>query len=381
MTKNANGQGSFYKRKDGKFEYKVTVKIGNSQLKRKSFYGKTKKECMQKYKLFKERNVIHESQFNDVYIDEYINSWLNTVKKNDLKPTSFDRLEITINSHVIPKIGHYYLNRITTLEIQSELINKMDKQGLSYSTIKKAKDAINACFNYAIGEGRISFNPCINLKLPVKKKQRIKQIAPLNNIEIEQLKQACLDKYNNGSYKYKYGVAYILILNTGLREGEALGLQWNDINFNEKYLTVSRQVQEIKDRKLLKVKPVISKYLKSNSSNRIIPLNDTAINCLEIMRKGNKSKYVILNKENNFVSPHSFRMSFNKIIEYSNIERSNITVHTLRHTFATNLFANDINIKYISNILGHSDINITSKTYIHIIENMKQKELSNIPDL
>ena len=135
-------------------------------------------------------------------LDVFMRSWLENVKSNELKPTSYDRAERTIEINILPRIGHYSIGKLTPEIIQAELINDMrdtpspsTHKPYSFSTINKAYVYLHACLQYAVNTKKLLLNPCDAVVLPTKKKaQMTKTIRFFNDDEISKFKEAALAK-------------------------------------------------------------------------------------------------------------------------------------------------------------------------------------------
>ena len=149
MSKRDYGSGSISQMQNGKWTARIDCGYGiDGKRKIKAFYGKTKSEVRKKLTEFKkEKEDYSQNNAYKMYISDYMMNWLETVKKVALKPTSYDRLRLTIESNVIPSIGYLQMGAVQSQDIQKMLANMMD-DGYSFSTIKKAFLAVKACFNY-----------------------------------------------------------------------------------------------------------------------------------------------------------------------------------------------------------------------------------------
>ena len=247
QSKRRNGEGCISQRQNG--TYTARIQIGtkaNGKPIIKAFYGKDKKEVTKKLKDFKnEIKNLPPTQIKKISFQEYILYWLHTYKYTSLKPSSYDRLESTIKNHIIPELGHLQLATITIDDIQT-LINETSKNK-SYSSVKKIYDAINACLNHAVIHGDIYKNPSMGVIMPQQKNFETKEIRILTENELLWFKDEVYRKYLNGRYVYNCPDAYILILNTGLRIGEALGLKWEDIDFDNKTMFIRRNIIMVKN--------------------------------------------------------------------------------------------------------------------------------------
>jgi integrase len=369
--KKANGEGSIRKLANGKWTARIQIGYkpdGKQDI--KAFYGKSEIEVKTKLKEFKKNGMqIAPIQIRNLTLQETISNWLYNYKILEIKPSSFDRLESTINKYIIPNIGRLKMANITSTDIQKIIKTTYDEQ-LSYSSIKKIKDCLNSYFNFEILKGNLKFNPCAGVSLPAKNKFKTKQIDIFSNEEINKIKNILSSSYGNGVKKYYTEYYFILILNTGMRVGELCSLQWEDVDFINKTLHVHRNFISQKKRN---DKGQITKgytlnnegSVKTTSGNRFIPLNTTAISCLQNIQSLNYSnKYICVTPKGKYIAPNRLSSMFARVLKNANINHG--SVHALRHTFASLLFKNNIDVKTVSELLGHSSISITYNTYIFL---------------
>lgn len=372
------GMGSISQRKDGKWTARVTMGY-NAQGKRKvkAIYGKTEREVKTKLKEFQKELIRHEyEEVQKTTVESYMTRWLEDIKRTELKPSSYDRLEATCKYQIFPFIGYIQIHSLSPSDIQ-ELVNTLTNKGYAYSTIKKAYNAIDSCLTLAYERGEIKKNPAVRISLPKQIKKELSDIVFYNAEEIELIKKHALFKYKNGEYKYSNGWYIILLLYTGMRVGELLALKWENINFNAGTLRVSGNLKQVRnrDKNSKNVYKLIEQSPKTKSGNRLIPLADNAVAALKYLWEHRHSEvYVATTKNGKFISPRNLDRAFRKITETAGIKPAG--VHSLRHTFASMLFKRGVDPKTVSEILGHSDVSITYNIYIHIIEEQKVKAIS-----
>ena len=376
-TRRVRGEGSIYpvikKSKYGDSQYYVAkYKPANRT---KAIYRYCKTETAAKRMLVQlktEANKFNDENVKKMSVKEYILNWLNTIKAIELKPMSFDIKERVINDYVIPRIGDYQNANLEPRHIQ-KMIADMADEGFSYSTIRKVYDSVNACYKLGVIKREIEYNPCIGVSMPKNIKKRLSDIRFFVDDEIEKICNACIAKYGNGSPVYRLGHAVIVLMYTGLRKGELLALEWENIDFNEKKLTVKQNAVMVRNR----AKDAETKFIhlvqdsgKTDSSCRIIPLNKKAIAALEEIKKINGDfKYVMATKSGKIMNPRNLSRMFETALERCNIEPTG--VHACRHTFASMLFKAGVDVKTVSELLGHANVNITYNIYIHLIKEQK----------
>ena len=236
---------------------------------------------------------------NRVKLEQAIKVWAETVKKSSLKPSSYDRLESTIECQIIPRIGWYHLDELTDTIILTELLNPIMDEGLSVSTAKKAYNGMNDFLKYAVFKHMIPFNPMGIMKAP--KAQENYEIssetvddAPseadkaLSKEETAVLRSVLYQRWHRPpqSRRFVNGGAMDLILNTGLRMGEALALKWTDINVEKRTLSVTKNLITMKNRDKTgsKQKLIIQEKPKTEKSKRLLPLNKGALAALEDLK-------------------------------------------------------------------------------------------------
>lgn len=385
MSRRAKGTGGLYKNKEGYWVGQIIIgTTPEGKTKYKRFMNKSQAVVIEKMKAYELQHPNKATELvNDVTLEEYMRYYLVTIKKNTIKPASYDRDYETVNRHICPRIGHYYLKDITSDIIQNELIGDLLITGYSYSTIHKAYVFINETLKHAMLQDRIIKNPCIAVKLPKKENIPSKDIRCLTDEEIEQFKKQANITYKSGRVRYIYGNILCLILYTGLRGGELCSLKWKDIDYTLNQARIDSDIQvtyDYDDDK--RTRKLIEQETTKNGKIRFVPLNKKALEILEIQRKfvgGDKDDYIITGT-NKLMPVTTLTGCYKKIAEAAKIKNA-LGVHTLRHTFASRAIRKGIDIKVVSEILGHSSITFTYNTYIHIIDEQKKNAVDLLDDI
>ena len=384
MSRREKGMGCVSQRKDGTWTARVTLGVdSNGKRKVKALYGKTEREVKKKLKEFQQELIKNDyKEIPKSSVKEYMSDWLLNTKQNELKPSSYDRLEETCKHQIYPFIGYYQIQELTSSHIQ-RLINLLTEKGYSYSTIKKAYNALHSCFTLAYEREEIKKNLFVGISLPKQAKKEVSDIVYFTEDEIKLIESCSLSKYNTGKYKYENGWYIIILLYTGLRIGELLALKWDSIDLQRKTLKVTGNLKQVKnrDRTSNKSYKIIEQPPKTKAGNRIIPLANKVIEAFDYLEKNKKqNKFVVVTKNGNPVSARNIDRTFRQIIKATGIEKT-CGVHSLRHTFASMLFKKGIDVKTVSEILGHSDVSITYNIYIHVIEEQKIAAIDLLNDL
>ena len=383
-TKNPNGSHSVYKTKDGRWVAQIVIgKSENGKLKYKRFTSDKQYVVIEKMHEF-EQGFIQIKNANKSYLSDFLTGYIFNVKKNVLKPSSFDR-EVRTGNLINKYIGNYTFEQLSTQFIQTELINKLKDDNYSYSTIHKVYVLLNECLQYAVDTDKLEKNPCRLVKQPPKKMFKKKEIRWLSEDEIKLFKEQAVCKYKTGNDRYIYGLPISLIIYTGLRYDELAALKWSDIDFENKKIYVRKNIVTIYDyedteRKTRKVNLQAS---TKTSDGRTIPLIKSAEDILNSI----KSKYqeinpdgFIINNSDKMVHVDTISDSYTNIAKTAGIENP-LGIHTLRHTFASLLIKKGVDIKIVSDILGHKDVSFTYNIYVHILEEQKTQAMSLLDDI
>ncbi len=292
---------------------------------------------------------------------EFIYEWLK-IKSMSLGNQTILLYEINIKTHVIPILGNLQLDQVKSLHIQRFVADLRDK-GLADSTIKRVYSIVNTCLNYAVKVGILSVNEASKIEsLKVNyKKMGIWDIEQINKF----LKVAEGHRY--------YSVFYIAIM-TGLRQGELLGLRWEDVDLKQRVLHV-RQILE-HDGKSFK------EGAKTKSSVRSIAIS-SSVKSLLLQHKDRLDSerdylgkdYTNLNlvmctEKGTPINPRNLIRAFKQLSEIADLPR--IRFHDLRHTHATLMISQNEPMKLIADRLGHSKISTTMDTYGHLLPNMQR---------
>ena len=380
MAKRARGEGSWSYPKDGGVRLKVMY---DGQP--KYFYGKSESVCLEKKKDFEALRKKGIDSDNGITVEKYITNWMTNVKAKKLKKRSYDRLESSVNVWVIPQLGDYKFNKLESITIQTELINYMQECGRSLSSIKKVKDALNGAYTYALKTRAVDYNPVNAVELPSPDEFNIKEIEYLNKEGRKRFIQTATSHCMTGRQRYTIGWFLVLMLQTGLRIGEALAIKHCDINLEKRIIYIDSTIISTKNRK---AKPgdlkwlLIDQPLPKGNRNRYVHLNNMAIRALNELNKlfsYDPEGYIIHNEDGQFYTFGQVDATFKKILNRAELPRCG--VHSLRHSCAVALLEAKVPLQVISDILGHSDVSITYRVYAKVIEELKAEAMNEINEI
>lgn len=291
--------GNAFKRTDNRWGGVVWYMDEQGERKRKSFSGTTKAEVNKKMTEYIAafNDSIIESQETKKRLRDSMQNWLEVFKFPSVERTTYDRYECTAKNQIYPYIGDKVVGDVKSADIKKLLNDKMN-EGYAYTTVKKVHNVLNEYFRYLTQQKYIDRNPMISAPM-IKKSNFLaaqdKENLPTNETitvftleEIKIFKDEAFSTFSNGKRKYQQVAAYILMLNTGLRTGEVLGLLNSDIDLDNRVMHLNRGVKEISKRDGVtaeKGREVKVGKLKSATSKRDVPLNDTAIEMILDLRK------------------------------------------------------------------------------------------------
>ena len=326
-----------------------------------------------------------------VTLYDYLVDWLNTYKRLSVKNTTYDGLEDAIEIRIKPyDIANVQLNNLST-QICQQYINDLVNSNKKYSlaTITKTYNLLNNCLRHAEGIGDIPKNPMTFVNLPSEENVQTatKEVTFFTKEEVALIKQATKKKYSNGKPVYYYGEVIIFLLYTGMRIGECLGLRWKDIDFKNNTIRIDNTIAMVANRDINSTKKtmVTDTSPKTKKSARNIPMSNNAKNALLNFKKQITSEitpesYVVVTQTGQLANARNIRRTFDSVLKECNItpKSSNQTygLHSLRHTFVSMLLAKGVDIKIISELVGHEKVSTTYDIYAHLIPEQKHQSVN-----
>ena len=296
-----------------------------------------------------------------------LDMWLLSNKVH-IKHSTFDKYSYIIERHIIPTLGDFPISTLNAVKINEFLNDKLNSGGiesgepLAPSYVGTMSLIISSTIQFAANE-----NYCAQLKNPI-----FKPTNNTSNFHILERKD-CLRLTNHIAQETdETGLGILLALYMGLRIGEVCALKWDDIDFRKNLIWVHSTVSRVKNGD--KTEYIVDTP-KTKSSIRLIPIPKKITGFIKEIYSQRKSDYVISDKQT-FVIPRSFEYRYHKTLKQLGIE--SINFHSLRHTFATNCIANGMDVKSLSEILGHANTNTTMQIYVHPSMDVKRKQINKV---
>ena len=389
MSKRANGEGSiaFYSSRNC---YRGQLTIGvdeNGKPKRKSFYGKTKKEVKEKMETYKLLNPINKAAINEYTVATWFNYWLWNIKKRDIKPKTFERYECIYRNYIKgSEIANIPLYKFKLNNLQA-YYNRLSDNGKSPSIIKTINEKLKSSMIDAEKNGYIEKNYCQLVNLP---KEKMKE----KKIEVFSVDQQ--NDFLEIIKGHEFEILFLLAIGTGLRRGELLALRWSDIDFENKTINVDSNIQQayiFEDEETKRLEK-IEQEPKTVNSFRTVPIPSKVLDKLQ-EHKQKQEQYKLAFQEryidNDFVICDKYgkaldvkrptRMFYSIQKKMGIPEDEKIKFHGLRKTYATRLFEKEVPPKTVQMLLGHSEISITLDIYTQVMENKKVEAIEKIDDI
>ena len=289
--------------------------------------------------------------------------WLET-KIITIKESTYYNYVYFINKYIINILGDMTIEELQNYNF-NEFITELMKT-LSNKTIRDILCIVKSILNYANEE----YDANIKIK-KIKSPQLIQEkVEILSNREKGRLENACIRENTLKS------IGILVCLNTGLRIGEICALKWENINLDKNILYVKKTLQRVYNKEERKTKVIID-VPKTISSIRAVPISNKLYEIIKRLRKEYKDEDFFLtgNKEKYF-EPRSYQKYFKDILRKCKIK--GYKFHTLRHTFSCNCIEVGMDAKSLSEILGHSKVEITLNRYVHSSYKMQKKYLEKL---
>lgn len=357
---------NIYKRKDGRWEARYIREYDiNGKAKYCSLYAHSYHEARQKLLEADTNKSKIVSCTEALTLTDWFSEWMH-VLRSSVKPSTYAVYERYFNNHIKPFMGELYMTALSTDIIQRFIDSR---EGLSPTSVKGIFLFLKSGLS-AAEEKQLIKDIWSGVRLPKRSEKGL--IRVFSKSEQRDLENAVASSGNPND------IGILICLYTGLRIGELCGLMWEDINFKASVLSVRRTVQRISINQGEKKTSVVIMPPKSISSLRDIPIPRMLMGILsEHKRLYGGSKYVI-NNEGRMIEPRYYQYRFAKILKNANIKPAKF--HTTRHTFATRALESGMDIKTLSEILGHADAVITMKRYAHSSDEQKRCCIEKLAD-
>jgi integrase len=365
-----SGEGSIYQRSDGRWVASISLR----GMKRKTLYGKTRREVqslLQQALNEKQQGMLASNPGQT--LKQYLKYWLDEIHKASIRPRTYERYEELIRLHVLPTLGFLSLQTLKPQHIQALLATKLT-EGFAPKTVSCVYGVLHTALKDAVRWGLLVRNVCDLVTAP--RKQYV-EVHPLTPLQIHRLLEAAKE--------HRYAALFTLALATGMRQGEILGLKWQDVQLAEGTLQV-RRTQSRVPRHL--GKGYVEAETKTRKSRRSILLADFALEALKVHQlrqqeirtkagaKWQERDLVFCTTKGTPLNPSRLRDALHQLLEEARLPH--IRFHDLRHSTATFLLSLAVHPKVVQEILGHSQISMTLDIYSHVLPTMQKEAMERL---
>lgn len=402
-SKSNYGMGSFTWREDRqKWKFEKFIGTGFYR-KRASVTADSQRKCIELMNE-KERNYITQCELlqtsdnnantvTDVIFKDGITEWLKVFKLNSLKATSYDTFKSTLNNQISKQPIGNMLTKDITAPVLQQYFNLLSATK-SITVARKTYNLIQQYMQYFYAN-EFNKNPMLTVKLPTRKQilnnnpdgtyQKFHEISALSDDEIRILESELTRKCKNGKDYHNYGRALLFILWTFIREGEALALQWKDIDFENKTVHIYKNLERVRVKDKNGDETGEWEYqittAKTKAGERIIPLNDKALAHITIHKENsnftNPNDFVFVTRRGNHVHAHYLDTILREMI-IPKLGITKVTVHGLRHTGISYFIRHKVDIKIVSKLAGHSSVAMTQEIYYNILKEQEESAIDEI---
>jgi len=355
-----HGEGTISQRKDGRWQAQISMEGG----KRKTYYGKTKKEVQEKLRVaINDQKQGKLALSSNQTVKQFLDDWLENVHKHGIRANSHALYRWLLDKLILPTIGHVKLDKLTSRQIDTLYGTKL-KDGYAAETVRAMHRMLHRAFDDAVRWKLVLSNVCDNVKQPRSVEY---EIHVLTKEQAQQLLEVAKGRHLEA--------LLTLTVATGMRRGEILGLRWDDIDFEERSLYIRRTMYRLSGKGSLENDP------KTAKSKAEIMLPQFAIDALLLhrtrqveikMKSGDKwveNDIVFCNSLGKFTPPQQLDRWFKKLLKEAHLPH--MRFHDLRHSAATILLGMGVHPKLVQELLRHSNIAQTMK-YSHVNSSMQR---------
>jgi integrase len=375
MGKRGQGEGTIRKRADGRWEAMITVPQDDGSTKRHSVYGKTQGEVRKKLTearrtLDQGGTLITERQTVAAFLDR----WLRDVVKPSVRPKTYDSYLQVVKLYIIPGVGAHQLTGLQPQHVQA-MINARLAAGLSPRTVQYLRAILRRALGQALKWGLVARNVATLVDPPKSERREMRALSPDE-----------AGRFLAAAQGDRLEALYRVALSIGLRQGEILGLRWEDVDLDGGRLAVRKQLQRIDGKPRLV-------DLKTRQSRRTISLPTTLTRALRAHRARQNEERLLLGEKwlgegwglvftstiGTPLDPRNLTDRYKKLLASADLPA--IRFHDLRHSCASLLIAQGVPMEIVKETLGHSQISLTINTYVHLLPETQRQAADAIDRL
>ncbi|RDI20322.1 site-specific recombinase XerD [Lentzea flaviverrucosa] len=369
----ANGMGTIVKRKDGRYQAAVYVLTSTGESKRKYVYGSSWEDANNKrVEMLDNNRKGVPSISSSMKLDDYLTWWLEEVIKVERGESTYSGYEIVVRRYIKPNLGSKKLNALTPTHVR-QFIAKLRKaktvlgEPLSDRYVQNVFETLRSALTTAVREELIGRNVAKLVETPKR-----------GTFEVDPMSESAARKFVRAAAEHWLYALWLILITTGLRKGEVLGLAWSDVDLDTGAFKVRRTVQRVRG-KLLFGKT------KTKKSTRTLYLGRVCLAALAkhreetTKRKGTKlnpapgqpTDLIFVTATGRVIEPRNVNTMLRRLLKGAELDTAR--VHDLRHTAATLLLVDGATIREVMEQLGHASISTTANIYGHVLDEAKRR--------
>lgn len=359
-SRRGNGEGSVFRRKDGRWEGQLTTGYDqHGRRRRRSYFGETKLEVLEK--MGKAKLEVAAGTYappSKLTVGAFLDQWHRDVVVPNRSPKTAYNYGRTLELYLKPSLGGHRLDRLNAAQVEG-MLAEMSRAGKSPRNRQLTLATLTAALNQAVQWGILRENPCKRVTKPKVAKKRPVFWTPEE-----------LSRFLAAARGERLEALFVVAATTGMRLGEILGLRWVDVDLRQGEINVRQQLSEFGGR-------LEFRRPKTDSGDRLIPVPDSTISALRrhrerLVAEGLAACQIVFPTRAG--TPHGqsnlTRRAFARITKAAGVPK--IKFHGIRHSYLTLLLANGVDVKTVQELAGHSDPMVTLTTYTHVLPNAKR---------
>jgi integrase len=366
MARRGPNEGNIYQRADGRWEARLHLGYQGGRRVRKSFYGHTRRAVQEQLTraLRDVQRGLPLASEDRMTVEQYLRRWLAETVKPAVRPSTYRSYEMLVRVHLVPELGRIALGKLMPQEVQ-RLLNSKLADGLSPRSVHHLHAVLRRALNQAYRWELIPRNVALLVDPPRVPSFEVRPLTP---------DQARL--FLDAAAGNRLGALFVVALALGLRQGEVLGLSWEDIDLQARTLTVRRSLQRI-DGVLRLVEP------KTSRSRRMLTVPTLVVDALRAHRtrqleerlwagaRWREYDLVFTSTIGTPLDGTNVTHRLHILLEQAGLPRQRF--HDLRHACASLLLAQGVHPRVVMETLGHSQISLTMNTYSHVMPDLKSE--------